>query len=101
MSRYKQHERKSETVPLFCPLLKTCRQRMADLEEYERLKNKWTGYAKKQDEKAAEVRGSQIFYLEYKQGANERLEKMCPHVKREALGLFTKEPPYLQCQLFS
>ncbi|MBA7493687.1 hypothetical protein ES702_04249 [subsurface metagenome] len=132
MSPYEPRERKSQEVPVVCPLLKTCRQRMEDLEEYERLKTKWTKHAQEALEEGPEkvkahrtriltekgfasrkrkltvdwvqdVTGPQVFYLEYKKPdeAKERLAKMCPHVKREALGLFTKEPPYFECQTFS
>ncbi|OYD16953.1 hypothetical protein CH330_01405 [candidate division WOR-3 bacterium JGI_Cruoil_03_51_56] len=111
-----------QEIPSTCPLLRTCQQRIKDLQEYQRLKQKWTKYAKEQETEevkvdvkakkgrktkkvkidwAQEVAGSQVFYLEYGKNAQERLANMCPHVKKEELGLITKEPPYLECQLFS
>lgn len=138
MSRYTPPENGSD-APAVCPLLKRCQQRMMDLEEYERLKKKWTEHARKQDaeevntgrkltkkgfKKGAdkstvdwvqEVSGTQVFYLEFtpKQNASpeevkaltdakqERFNRMCPHFKKEQLGLATGEPPYLECQIFS
>ena len=95
-----------------CPRYETDRQ------EYARLVAKWTKYAQSQPDEeielefkgkkervvydsARDVVGSQVIYLEYKKKAQERLANMCPHVKREQLGLITKEPPYLECQIFS
>lgn len=112
----------AEEIPSTCPLLRTCQQRIKDLQEYQVLKQKWTKYAQEQEDEtvkvdvkakkgrktkkvkidwAQEVAGSQVFYLEYEKKALERLASICPHVKREELGLITKEPPYLECQTFS
>ena len=141
MSRYTPHKDEVDGVPAICPLLRTCQQRVKDLEEYERLKQKWTKYAESQEvenvrahktriltEKGfasrkrkftvdwiQEVTGPQVFYLEYvgtkemspeeikalAEAKEERFNKMCPHVKNEELGLITKDPPYLECQIFS
>ncbi|MBA7489949.1 hypothetical protein ES702_00483 [subsurface metagenome] len=119
----------AEELPSTCPLLRTCQQRVKDLREYQALKQKWTkhaqdvletegpdevevsrkltkkGFVSKTEKTTVdwvqEVTGSQVFYLEYKKKAQERLANMCPHVKKEELGLITKEPPYLECQTFS
>jgi len=109
-------------APAVCPLIDSCTQYNADLEEYERLKKKWTAYAKSQppekiefNEKGKKVKmtlshvspveGTQVFHLEYAErleAKKERLEKMCPHFKRDVLGLpVMSDPPYLQCHIFS
>lgn len=64
---------------------------------------------------ASPVSGSQVFYLEYtpKKGMKpaerrklledmrERFSRMCPHFKRDVLGMPTSDPPYQDCRLFS
>lgn len=62
-----------------------------------------------------DVTGTQVFHLEYmptkemtpqqKQGRlkakKEMFQKMCPHFKRDVLGMVTSDPPYHECRIFS
>ena len=102
MKRYASTLEKA--IPAVCPLISECQQYKVDLADYEVLRRKWSEYARSQDKEAAEVKGSQVFYLEYlenKRGKEERFQRMCPHFKRDVLGLDTSSPPYLDCLLFS
>lgn len=66
-------------------------------------------------DEAQPVTGSQVFHLEYIPSKNmsppqkrklaeakkERFDKMCPHFKRDVLGMATSDPPYHDCRIFS